>query len=241
MCLAVTSGKGGTGKSTFSTGLSFAFSQLGKKTVLVDMDEGLRCLDIMLGIESEMIFDLSDILNGTDIFDALYDVPEYENLKFIPAPNRLGLINKDSFGGFINKIKDMFDVVILDFPAGIEFSLYSVLGDDIRFITVCNPDPISVRDAAAVCYNLPDSSYEPRLIINKFDFEFMKRGMYGNIDDIIDNSAIRLLGIVPEEYELFLLPVYHKIKRKGKAMKAFTRIALRLCGQNIKLPDVKKI
>ena len=89
----ITSGKGGVGKSTVSVGLALAFADLGEKVLLVDMDEGLRCLDLMLNVDKTAVFDLSDVLSGTDLNDAIYPSPLNENISLIPAPSRVGLVD----------------------------------------------------------------------------------------------------------------------------------------------------
>ncbi len=241
ICIATTSGKGGTGKSTFSVGVALSFAQLKKSVVLVDMDEGLRCLDLILGVDGNIVFDLADILSGRDISDGTYTLPYNPLINVIPAPSRIGEIDKESLSDLAQKLKAAYDVVIFDFPAGMDFSLYSALGDDTQFVAVCNPDAVSVRDAAAVCDSLPQSLIAPRLVINRFDADYIKKGIYSNIDDIIDLSGFRLLGIVPQSKELLLLSVNHKLKPRGKAHKALTRIARRLSGEEIRLPKVKKI
>ncbi len=241
ICLATTSGKGGTGKSTVSCGLAIAFSRMGKSVLLVDMDEGLRCLDLLLGVDHNVVFDLSDILNGTPIENGIYYLPQNKNIHIVPAPTKIGSIESDPLCDFAKKVKSMYDIVIFDFPAGLDFSLYTAIGDDVQFLTVCNPDPVSVRDAAAVCLSLPQCQYDARLIINRFDAEYIKKKIYSNIDDIIDISGFRLLGLVPQSSELMLLSVTHNIDKKSKAFKALLRIAKRLLGQEVRLPKIKKI
>ncbi len=238
---AVTSGKGGVGKSTVSVGLSFAFSKMDKKVLLVDMDEGLRCLDIMLGIDSSVVFDLSDILLGKDFTDCIYPCDTCPNLDLIPAPSAIGLIDAFSFSSFVQKIENLYDIIIFDFPAGVDFSLYTCLPKSTLFLTVAFPDPVTVRDAAIVSSKLYEMGAQSRLIINNFDYKLTKRRIFRNIDDIIDKSGLRLLGIVPHSKELTLLSVKHKLKNKGSAMSAFNRIAKRLDGENILLPKLKKI
>ncbi|MDO4607920.1 MAG: AAA family ATPase [Clostridia bacterium] len=241
MCLATTSGKGGTGKSTVSCGLSLAFAKMGKSVLLIDMDEGLRCLDILLGIDSNVIFDLSDILNGAPISKAIYTMPTNTLISIIPAPSQPGSVTAEDLSVFAEKVKSLYDVVIFDFPAGLDFSLYSAIGDDAQFLSICNPDPVSVRDAAAVCAALPENKNAARLIINRFDATFINKKIYSNIDDIIDSSGFRLLGLVPQSIDLMLLSINHNIKPRSRAFKACLRIAKRLCGDDIRLPKIKKI
>ncbi len=238
---AVTSGKGGVGKSTVAAGLGFAFGKLGKKTLLIDMDEGLRCLDLMLGADKSAVFDLSDILMGKEISDAVYKIDGADGLFLIPAPRSVGMIDAYLFSAFAKQAAESWDVLIFDFPAGMDFSLYSCLPDGALFLTVAAPDPVSVRDSAAVGGRLLELSCAARLIINNFRYSFSKRRIFRGIDDIIDSSGLQLLGIVPYSSELMLLPVTHSLKPKSKPMSAFLRIAKRLEGERVLLPNLKKL
>ena len=239
--LAVTSGKGGVGKSTVSVGLAFAFANSGKNVLLVDMDEGLRCLDLMLDIDKTAVFDLADILSGTDIMDAVYPSPLKENLFLIPAPSDIGMIDAFEFSKLASRLEKMYDTVIFDFPAGVDFTFYSCLPKNTLYITVAVPDPVSVRDAGAVSVKLSEMNLDSRLIINRFELTGSRKYRQKNIDDIIDTASIRLLGLVPESEELKMFSLTHKISRKSRALAAFNRIARRLMGENILLPKLKKI
>ncbi len=238
---AVTSGKGGVGKSTVSVGLSFAFEKLGKSVLLVDMDEGLRCLDIMLGVDEKIVFDLSDILLGKDIADAVYSHNKKPNIHLIPAPNELEKIDAFAFSAFVSKVANLYDIIIFDFPAGIDFSLYTCLPKETLFITVAFPDPVTVRDASVVSQKLYEIGCETRLILNNFNKKLVKKKIFKNIDDIIDQSGLRLLGVVPNSKELSLLSAKHSLKHNKNAFRAFKRIAKRLCGENVLLPRPNKI
>ena len=164
---ALTSGKGGVGKSTVSVGLALSFSKMGYKTLVVDMDEGLRCLDLMLGVDNEIVFDLSDILQGKEIGDAVYEINQ--NLFLIPAPQKSGMIDAFNLANFANAVNDLYDIIVYDFPAGIDFSLYSSLPKSTLFLTVAFPDAISVRDAAVVSDLLAKQGLSSKLIINRFN------------------------------------------------------------------------
>ncbi len=238
---AVVSGKGGTGKSTVSVGLAAAFSAFGHRVLVIDLDTGLRCLDMLLGVEEEIVFDLGDVLAGREVSDAVYGVPYLDKVKMIPAPQNTAPIDSGKFSALLDEVSGDYDIVLLDFPAGLDISMMSALSNQVKFITVCTPDPISVRDAAAVCGALETIGASTRLIINKFSTDSIKNGMAVNIDDVIDNTGIRLIGIVPQSGELSQLCVKHKIPKRCKALRALLRITERLCGTDVRLPDPKKI
>ena len=236
---AITSGKGGVGKSTVSAGLSLAFEKQNQKVLLVDMDEGLRCLDLMLGVDEQIVLDLSDILQGREIEDSTYKVTE--NLFLIPAPAKVGMIDAFSLASFANQVKDSFDVIIFDFPAGIDFSLYDSLPKGTLFLTVAFPDAVTVRDAGVVSNLLAQKGFESRLVINRYDYKLLKRKYYKNIDNIIDEAGLQLIGVVPISEELQLLSQGCKLKPKSKGFKALYRISKRLNGEHVLLPKIKKI
>lgn len=238
---AVTSGKGGVGKSTVSVGISAALAQ-SSSVLLIDMDLGLRCLDLMLGVSNELVFDINDVLTGNaDLNKAVLPVPQCKNLQLLAASFESININPDDFSVFINEVSCNFDYIILDFPAGINFELYKALPESATFITVCTNDAVSIRDSALVANKISEFSNNRRLIINKFLLENIKSGNGSGIDDIIDSSLTRLLGIVPFDNMLYLLSQKGKIVKRGKTKKAFLRISKRLQGENIPLPNLKKI
>ncbi len=239
--LATVSGKGGVGKSTASVGLGVAFARKGEKVLLVDMDEGLRCLDLMLGADKTAVFDLADVLSGKDIEDAVYNCTFEENLYLIPAPAKTDLIDNKALEEFALSVKNMFDTVIFDFPAGINKEQYLALPEETLFITVAVPDPVSVRDAAYLSDVLYESGLEARLIINRFVYKQNRKLRFKNVDEIIDTASLRLIGIVPESEELSLFSLKHKLPKRSKVFRAFDRISDRLEGKSRLLPKIKKI
>lgn len=240
LILATTSGKGGVGKSGVAACLGLTFAREGDRVLLVDMDEGLGSLDLILGLESSAVSDLSDALVSKDILDVAY-ATNTPNLSLIPAPKVLGAIDGELFKTFVKRADKIFDVIVFDFPAGLDFSLYSLMPAKTQFLCVATPDPVCVRSSSAVGHRLAEMGLNSRLIINRFDYKEHKSRRYKSIDGIIDASSIRLLGIVPESEEINKLSVKHSLKSHGKTAKAFLRIAERLRYKNIPLKNLKKI
>lgn len=241
LIIAVTSGKGGVGKSTVSAGLATAFAHKGKRTLVLDMDEGLRCLDLIFGVDQTAVFDLADVLQEKDLSEAVYPVEGISNLYLIPAPAKAGQIDPARFGEFVLQIEHAYDVILFDFPAGMDFTLYEQLPENTVFLTVATADPVSVRDAATVSSSLEEMERSAVLLLNRFRYRLSKKGIFRNIDDVIDDAGLRLIGIIPESEECDLLSVRHTFKPHGKVLLAFLRVAGRLCGETIFLPKPKTI
>lgn len=233
------SGKGGTGKSTVSAGLSIAAALLGKKVLLIDLDSGLRCLDIILGVDEKIVFDLSDALASDDIKKAVYTAENYQNISLVPAPASGDKIDFLKLAGLIDRVSGEYDFIILDFPAGADFDDYNIF-PSAAFLIVSGADGVSTRDASVISRGIVADN-PPRLVINRFDGDMIKCGIYKSVDDIIDRSSTRLMGIVPADGELLLLSKTHKLKPKGRAHKSLNRIIRRISGENVPLPAVKKI
>ena len=232
LCLAVVSGKGGTGKSTVSCGLATSFSRKGNSVLIVDLDKGLRCIDSYFGIDDNVVYDLSDAFLNGDPSDAFYSVDDEKNLFIVPSPPADFNIDPKDFSSFLEKCRAKFDIIILDLPAGLDFSLIEGI-KDIKYVCVTNQDPVSIKDAAAVKNRL---DVPPLLILNKFDVELLSNKRFSNIDDMIDGSGIRLLGIIPDTPEMKLFHVVNKFKKRGRTIKALNRITGRLSGESITLP-----
>ena len=238
---AVTSGKGGVGKSTFSAGLACTYAGMGKKVLLIDMDAGLRCLDLMLGVSGSLVFDISDVLLGKPLEDAVCKVDKFNNLDLLAAPADIGMVDTFSFAGFAAEVGAIYDTVIFDFPAGVDFELCCALPKDTTHLVVVNPDVVCIRDAAQVCDKLNAFSHNVRMVLNKFDLSLIKNKVYANVDDAIDRTGIQLIGIVPFCQRVMVAAANGVPVKKGRAMKAFKRIAKRLDGEKVRLPKPKKI
>lgn len=242
--IAVTSGKGGAGKSSVSVHLAAALASLSNRVLIVDLDAGMRCLDIMLGVSDLMLFDLNDVLkNDKTINEAAINVPSGNgNLYFLGAPLK-GKINPEELSTFVSSATEEFDFVILDFPAGAVDELYYALPRYAEALVVCNADAVSLRDAAVVGADLKELNFmSVRLILNRVSFDNMRRGITANIDEVIDSSGIRLMGVVPQSMDVYMSCCSGQaLSKRCRAAKAFLRIAKRVMGYDIPLASYKKI
>lgn len=242
--IAVTSGKGGAGKSSISVHLAAALSQMSNKVLVVDLDAGMRCLDIMFGVSNNLIFDLSDVLSeNKSVEEAVLTVSSVsENLHFLAAPLR-GKINPEELSLFTKKVSEIYDFVIFDFPAGAVDELYTALPRYSEALVVSGADAVSLRDAAIMGSDLAELNLmSVRLILNRVSFDAMRRGITANIDEVIDESGIRLIGVVPQSMDVYMSCCSGQaLPKKSRAAKAFSRIAKRIMGYDIPLLPYKKI
>ncbi len=239
--VAVTSGKGGTGKSTFSVNLAIAAADSGLSVLLIDMDAGMRCLDMMLGVSDSVLMDIGDVIDGADFDRTVIQIAKYPRLSFLPAPSNVGKVSPNGLKGLIDKVRDNFSLVIIDFPAGSDYTLYDALPLDTKFLCICNPNPVSVRDAALCGQAIRKIDRKGYLIINRYNYKHIANDSFKTLDDIINETGLRLLGIVPESRRLSNAFCNRKFPRKGKEAKAFRRILMRIEGRSIPLLKLKKI
>lgn len=235
----VISGKGGVGKSTFCVNIAMSLCQKGKKVLLIDGDVSLRSLDMLLGVDDMVLYDWSDVLaNRCDIQKSclFYN----DNLQLLPAPLEYpDELNEDNFQALLSQYSDNYDYIFIDSPAGVgELPLiYANCAD--RCIVIATPDNISARSACVAGTQLIKAGIDEEkihLVINRFDVFAVILGKYLNIDEIIDITYLKLLGVVPEERKLMYASVNEKeIPQHSKAKTAFNNIADRIMGKEIPL------
>lgn len=235
--IAVLSGKGGTGKTSVCAGLATALAQEGLQVLCIDCDVGLRNLDIALGMSDMASLSFADVYSGNYSLDQAQAHPIYGSLKFLTAPMNCPAdeVDRDAFESMLAQARSRFQYVFLDAPAGIEagFSLAACYAD--RILLVTGADPAAVRDAARAAEVLElMGKKNVRLIVNRVQ-EKMFSVLKLTVDDIMDQSGVPLIGLVPEDDSVVLAAAFKKplLKQTKKgASAACRRIAKRLQGMS---------
>lgn len=238
----VTSGKGGTGKSTVSAGLGCALAEAGASVLLVDVDAGLRSLDLLLGIGREVVFDLSDIFAGNcEPIRAVYPSPACPNLSLLPAPaSPEGLCSPTDMRRLCLGFARHYDFIFLDCPAGTGRGFEVAVRAADTALVVTTPDVLGARDAEAVGALLAERDVPARLIINRLRVEPVLRGKLPNLDEIIDLSGLQLIGVIPEDEELPIAAAQGQpLPAHGQARLCLRAIARRLCGEEVPLTPLR--
>ena len=239
--IAVVSGKGGTGKTSFTANVGMALAQLGHKTLCLDCDVGLRNLDITMAMTDRAVMDFSDVLSGfCSLESAITPHPTQKNLYLLTAPTRLDPeeITLEDFRSLFPAITAMFDYCLVDAPAGLGAGFRLAISGADRAVVVTTTDASSLRDAQRTVMEL---SHMPRgtvhLVVNRCKKKLL-RNLHQTIDDAIDMAGLPLLGVVPEDESMPLhagrgIPLL--LTSNNCAAKAYRNIALRLTGQRAKL------
>ncbi|MDQ0285500.1 septum site-determining protein MinD [Desulfofundulus luciae] len=201
--IVVTSGKGGVGKTTTTANLGAGLATHGHRVVLVDADIGLRNLDVVLGLENRIVYDITDVTGGhCRLRQALIKDKRFEGLFLLPAAQTKDktAVSPDQMKALCEELKQEFDYVIIDCPAGIEQGFRNAIAGADKAIVVTTPEVAAVRDADRIIGLLEAAELrDPRLIINRIRPRMVRHGDMMSIEDIIDILAIDLLGVVPED------------------------------------------
>lgn len=209
--VVMTSGKGGVGKTTSAAAFAAGLAQRGHKTVVVDFDVGLRNLDLVMGCERRVVFDFVNVINGeAKLSQAMIRDKRIDNLYILPTSQTRDkdALSKDGLGEALARLKDDFEYIVCDSPAGIEKGAVMALYYADEAVIVTNPEVSSVRDSDRILGVLQSKSKraeegrEPvreHLLLTRYDLDRVERGEMLTVEDVLDILAIRLLGVVPED------------------------------------------
>jgi septum site-determining protein MinD len=244
--ITVTSGKGGVGKTTTTANIAVALANMGQRVVCIDSDIGLRNLDVVLGLENRIVYDLVDIVEKRcRIRQAMIRDKRFEDLFLIPAAQTRdkSAISPSDMITLVGEIKDEADWILIDSPAGIERGFRNAIAPASEVIVVTNPDVSAVRDADRIIGIIEAEQKGPaKLILNRVNAQLIQRGDMINTDDVLELLAVQLLGIVPEDEHVIISTNLGKpvaLDNKSKAGVAFNNIARRMMGDDIPFMDLE--
>ena len=245
--IVITSGKGGVGKTTTTANLGAALATMGQRVALVDADIGLRNLDVVLGLENRIVYDLVDVVEGfAKLKTSLIKDKRFENLYLLPAAQTKdkNAVSPDQMRQLVSDLKQEFDLILIDCPAGIEQGFrHAVAGAD-KAMVICTPEVSSVRDADRIVGLLEAHELrQPLLVINRIRPAMVRRGDMMDIDDIIEILAIELLGVVPDDDAIVVSTNRGEpasINQNSRAGEAYRNIARRLLGEQVPLMTLEE-
>jgi septum site-determining protein MinD len=238
--VTVTSGKGGVGKTTTTANLGMALASMGNKVVCIDADIGLRNLDVVMGLENRIVYDLVDAVEGRcRVTQAMIRDKRYETLFLIPAAQTRdkNAVSPSDMVRLCDTLREEMDWIIIDSPAGIERGFRNALAPADEVLVITNPEVSAVRDADRIIGLVEAEEKGPaKLIINRINPAMVKRGDMLSAEDVVELLAIHLIGIVPED-ETVLVSTNHGqpvvLNEKSQAGRAFLNIAKRLNGEDV--------
>lgn len=241
--IVVTSGKGGVGKTTTTASLGAALALKGKRTLVVDADIGLRNLDVILGLENRIVFNLVDVAkNVCKPSQAIIKSKKSNNLFLLPASQTddKDVVDESEIRFALDQFRREFHYILVDSPAGIEQGFRNACAGADSALVVTTPEIPAIRDADRVVGLLSSKSIEPRLIINRIDYNMVSRGDMLSVQDVQDILGIELVGVIERDESIIVAancgePVVYNAK--SRAGQAFSRIAARICGENVPVPD----
>ena len=241
--IVITSGKGGVGKTTTTANIGAGLSKFDKKVVVIDTDLGLRNLDVVMGLENLIVYNLVDVIEGTcRLKQALIRDKRYENLYLLPSAQTKDktAISPGQMKKLTSQLKDEFDYILLDCPAGIEQGFQNAIAGADRAIVVTTPEVSAIRDADRIIGLLESNQLKKiDLIINRIRRDMVKRGDMMSVDDVTEILSVPLIGALPDDEQVVIgtnqgEPV---VGLDSKAGKAYLNICKRIMG--IEVPFIE--
>ena len=240
IAVAVASGKGGTGKTSFCAGVSESLCALGENVLLIDADAGLRSLDLVLGVKSGLLMSYADVLDGVcTMQDACVKHDIIKNLRILTAPASPRVLEPSQIKGLIAEAKKRFSFVLIDCPAGIAGNVPDFCAAADKAVVVATPDRISLRTAQKMGLLLGERGQKSvKLAVNRVRRDMIDRGDALNIDDSMDSAALSLCAAIPEDKNVMACGNRGELlifKNNSLAARAYFNAAKRLLGNNVPL------
>lgn len=245
--IVITSGKGGVGKTTATANIGTALAMLGNRVCLIDADIGLRNLDVVLGLENRIVYDIVDVVEkNCRLEQSLIRDKRFDNLFLLPAAQTRDktAVTPYQMQELIEELKEDMDYILVDSPAGIEQGFKNAISGADEAIIVTTPEVSAVRDADRIIGLLEaEGIKDPEVIVNRIRMDMVEKGDMMDIDDMIEILAVNLLGVVPEDEYIVVStnrgePVV--LKDGPRAGEAFQNIACRIEGEELPLMSLEK-
>ncbi|MCB8989293.1 MAG: septum site-determining protein MinD [Ardenticatenaceae bacterium] len=245
--ITITSGKGGVGKTTVTANLASALAMMGKKVVAIDADIGLRNLDVVMGLENRIVYDLVDVIEGRcRLRQAMIKDKRQPELYLVPAAqtrDKMAVSPSDMIL-VCDQLRQEMDYIVIDSPAGIERGFRNAVAPADQVVIVTNPEVSSVRDADRIIGLIEAEEKGPGyLIVNRLKPSMVARGDMLSVEDVIDILAIHLIGVIPEDESILVstnqgTPIAMSSVNGVSAGQAFRNIARRLAGEEVPFMDL---
>ena len=244
--IVITSGKGGVGKTTTTANLGMGLAMLDKKVALVDADIGLRNLDVVMGLENRIVYDIVDVIEeNCRLNQALIKDKRNPNLYLLPAAQTKDkdAVEPQQMKDLCDKLKEEFDYILIDCPAGIEQGFKNAIAGAGHAIVVTTPEVSAVRDADRIIGLLEANGLKsPKLILNRLRLDMVNRGDMMAIEDVTEILAIDIVGVVPDD-ETIITSTNHGepavMDSNSRAGRSFGDISKRIAGQEVPFMDLE--
>ena len=246
--IVITSGKGGVGKTTTSANIASGLALAGNKVVLIDADIGLRNLDVVMGLENRIVYDLIDVIEGNcRLRQALIKDKRYPTLSLLPAAQTKDkdAVTPEQMKKLCENLREDFDYIIIDCPAGIEQGFKNAIAGADRALVVTTPEVSAVRDADRIIGLLEASEISDlKLILNRLRPDMVRRGDMMTLEDVTDILAIDVIGVVPDDETIVVSTNRGEpavTEASSKAGQAFRNIVQRIMGNDVPLMELGNV